>query len=133
MTAQDGGANEEACSHAPYGPLDLDCADCRRRGQARVRKQRSRGKGSGPASPVPRLGGVTRQQVLEVWKAAAETRAVVEELEDCIERLRRQSREPSQALLTACESLRGNLIVLEGLGDVYRKNAGNVYPPLPRS
>ena len=76
------------------------------------------------------LGGVTCQQVLDTWRAAAETKVVLQAVEQYIDLHRQQSHEPSQALLDASVTLKGNLEVLEELGAVYRERAKNVIPPL---
>lgn len=135
MTRRPDGS-EAHCAHSLADPIDVECDACRVRGQARVRKSKSRGIDVGPNGPVPGLGGVSRRQVEDLWKAVPEAREILRYLEAQAAEYRRRSKTghlPLPAdLVQAVARAAAVLDALQSVGEHYERATLTVFPPLDR-
>lgn len=118
------------CGHDLQAPIDPRCPVCLQRAQARNRKQRSRGIGSGPTDPVPGLAGVTRQQIRELVKAIDNTRKALKELKVYIRHCKQAKIVPSSFVQLAEVALTADLAVLEQLKTLFEERTAHSYPPI---
>lgn len=121
------------CGHAYTDPIDATCDQCRKRGEARVRQRKRRGVPTGNNEPLPRLGGITRGQVTDLFKAADDAQNIRGHLLQAIYQHRsRQEPIPPQLQMAADEAKR-LAETLKSIANTYERATQRVYPPLKRS